>query len=103
MTLIPMTLFVLFIAALAVHSIYRAKKLNSLKKKRPIMEENSNVNLIDVIKIFSELEKKAKETNPELLHLIESYNSNQAGLDMLHGYQSTISQSSSVTSNSNKI
>lgn len=98
-----MTLFVLFIVALAVHSIYRAKKLNSLKKKKPIMEENSNGNMIDVVKIFSELEQKAREINPELLHQIESYNSNQVGLDMFNSYQSTISQSNSVTSNSNTI
>ena len=61
-------------------------------------EKNSQANQEEILRIFDELQEKAKEVNPSLLSDIKSFNENHIALESYQNFINTLNQPPVLTS-----
>jgi hypothetical protein len=61
-------------------------------------EKTSQTNTEDILKIFEELQEKAKQINPHLLSDIKSFNENHVALESYQNFINTLNQPPVLTS-----
>lgn len=89
----------LFVLISGLFGLYYSIRLR-VKSKEMIMTNMSKTEDQDIIRIFEELENKAREINPELAQLTESFKLNSESLETYQEYVNfTFDQSITSTSN----
>lgn len=61
-------------------------------------KKTSQTNQEEILKIFEELQEKAKEVNPNLLSDIKSFNENHVALESYQDFINTLNQPPALTS-----
>ena len=61
-------------------------------------EKSQQINKEEILKIFEELQEKAKEVNPNLLSDIKSFNENHVALESYQNFIDTLNQPPILTS-----